>query len=140
MGSENKVLNFTEVSVHNNPKDCWLIINAKAYDVTKFLDDHPGGDEVLLEVSGQDATEEFEAAGHGSAARLMLDEYYVAEIDPTSTPVTKTTNPAIFTRNATPEPPPKDEEEDNKSSNFMIIKLILFLAVLGLAIGIRYYV
>ena len=27
----------------------------KVYDITNYLDDHPGGAEVLLDVSGQDA-------------------------------------------------------------------------------------
>lgn len=27
--TENKILSFADVSVHNNPKDCWVIINAK---------------------------------------------------------------------------------------------------------------
>lgn len=30
MGVDNKVLKtYDEVSLHNNPKDCWVIINAK---------------------------------------------------------------------------------------------------------------
>ncbi|KAJ6370242.1 hypothetical protein OIU76_028507, partial [Salix suchowensis] len=29
MGGDSKVFTFEEVSVHNNHKDCWLIINGK---------------------------------------------------------------------------------------------------------------
>ncbi|KAJ0638739.1 putative cytochrome b5-like heme/steroid binding domain, cytochrome b5, heme-binding protein [Helianthus annuus] len=81
-----KVFDSADVTRHNNSQDCWVIINARTtfiqvYDVTKFLNDHPGGDKVLLDVAGKDASEEFEEAGHGSAARLMLDEYYVGEAD-----------------------------------------------------------
>lgn len=32
----------------------------KVYDVTKYLDDHPGGAEVIMDVAGQDADEFFE--------------------------------------------------------------------------------
>ncbi|XP_070048224.1 cytochrome b5, seed isoform-like [Nicotiana tomentosiformis] len=93
MGANKNVLKtYREVSLHNSPDDCWVIINAKAYNVTNFLNDHPGGDEVLLAAAGKDASEEFEEAGHGSAARLMLDEFYVGEIDPsTKTTVSTTT-------------------------------------------------
>ncbi|KAM0044970.1 putative cytochrome b5-like heme/steroid binding domain-containing protein [Helianthus debilis subsp. tardiflorus] len=74
-----KVFDSDDVTRHNNSQDCWVIINARVYDVTKLLNDHPGGDKALLDVAGKDASEEFEEAGHGSAARLMLDEYYVGE-------------------------------------------------------------
>nr|GMD79074.1 probable pectinesterase 29 [Ipomoea batatas] len=80
MGADEKTLvSCNEVSLHNTPKDCWVIINAKAYNVTNFLNEHPGGEDVLLAAAGKDASEEFEDAGHGSAARLMLDEFYVGE-------------------------------------------------------------
>jgi hypothetical protein len=32
----------------------------KVYDVSKFLDEHPGGDQIMLDVAGKDVTSEFE--------------------------------------------------------------------------------
>ena len=54
------------------------------YDVTKYLDDHPGGAEVMLDVAGQDADEFFEDIGHSNDARKELTKYYIGEykIDP----------------------------------------------------------
>ena len=39
-----------EVSAHNTNKDCWLVIHGNVCDITSFLEDHPGGDEILLQV------------------------------------------------------------------------------------------
>ncbi|KAL0286129.1 UNVERIFIED_CONTAM: cytochrome [Sesamum calycinum] len=64
-------------------------LQLQVYNVTNYLNDHPGGDEVLLAAAGKDASEEFEDVGHGSAARLMLDEFYVGEIDPSINLTTK---------------------------------------------------
>jgi hypothetical protein len=41
-----------QVATHANKKDCWMAINGKVYDVTKFLEDHPGGPDIMLEHAG----------------------------------------------------------------------------------------
>lgn len=37
-----------EVSQHSSEGDCWLVIRGKVYDVTKYVDLHPGGDIILV--------------------------------------------------------------------------------------------
>ena len=39
---------WSEVSKHDKEDDCWIVINKKVYDVTKFVDEHPGGDILLV--------------------------------------------------------------------------------------------
>ncbi|GAA5849943.1 hypothetical protein JCM9279_002469 [Rhodotorula babjevae] len=56
-----------------------MLIHGKVYAITKFLDEHPGGDEVLFGEAGRDATEAFEDVGHSDEAREILDKYYVGE-------------------------------------------------------------
>uniref|UniRef100_A0A2K5NS84 Cytochrome b5 type B n=1 Tax=Cercocebus atys TaxID=9531 RepID=A0A2K5NS84_CERAT len=67
-------------------KELWLVIHGRVYDVTRFLNDgwgeHPGGEEVLLEQAGVDASESFEDVGHSSDAREMLKQYYIGDIHP----------------------------------------------------------
>lgn len=86
MSEENKELkefNTEDVSKHTSEDDCWMIIGnevnggAKVYDVTHYLDDHPGGAEVMLDVSGQNANEFFEDIGHSQEARNELKKYLV---------------------------------------------------------------
>jgi len=83
MASEVKVLRLEEVKQHNigrgADKSVWTIIHDKVYDVTKFLDEHPGGEEILIENAGVDSTENFEDVGHSSDAREMLEEYYIGK-------------------------------------------------------------
>ena len=50
---------WSEVAKHDTPDDCWVVIHGKVYDVTKFLDRHPGGYEILSGAGG-DMTEIFE--------------------------------------------------------------------------------
>lgn len=46
------VVTLADLSTHNTEKDCWMAINGKVYDVTKFLDEHPGGFDIMMESAG----------------------------------------------------------------------------------------
>ncbi|XP_010264100.1 PREDICTED: cytochrome b5 [Nelumbo nucifera] len=130
MGADGKVYTLEEVSQHRSSKDCWLIIGGKVYDLTKFMEDHPGGDEVLLSATGKDATDDFEDVGHSSSARAMMDEFYIGEIDASTIP-----------KKVKYAPPKQPHYNQDKTTEF-IIKLLQFLvplAILGLAVGIRFY-
>lgn len=49
-----------DVSGHNSPeKGLYIIIDNGVYDVTKFLDEHPGGPKILKRVGGKDASKQF---------------------------------------------------------------------------------
>ncbi|XP_045132267.1 cytochrome b5-like isoform X3 [Portunus trituberculatus] len=75
-----KVFTLEEIAKHKTPDSCWFIIHDKVYDVSKFLDEHPGGEEVLLEQAGQNVTENFEDVGHSTDAREMMMEYCIGEL------------------------------------------------------------
>ncbi|KAJ4290962.1 hypothetical protein N0V90_010158 [Kalmusia sp. IMI 367209] len=47
------------VASHNSPDDLWCIIDHKVYDLSDFVDAHPGGSVVLEQVGGTDATTAF---------------------------------------------------------------------------------
>ncbi|RWS04649.1 Cytochrome b5-like protein [Dinothrombium tinctorium] len=70
-----------EVSKHNDKKSIYIIVHDQVYDVSKFLEEHPGGEEVLLEQAGKDATEAFEDVGHSSDARELMKQYLVGELE-----------------------------------------------------------
>jgi cytochrome b involved in lipid metabolism len=84
-----KTLTLAEVASHDREEDCYLIIGnertggAKVYDVTKYLDEHPGGDAVLLELAGKYADDMFEDIGHSMNARQQLKEFLVGTLDAT---------------------------------------------------------
>ncbi|XAR61947.1 Flavonoid 3',5'-hydroxylase [Bertholletia excelsa] len=72
-----KIFTLSDVAKHKSKKDCWFIINGRVLDVTKFLEEHPGGEEVLIESAGKDATKDFNDIGHSKAAKNMLLKYQV---------------------------------------------------------------
>jgi cytochrome b involved in lipid metabolism len=52
----------------------------KVYDVTPFMDDHPGGGEIMLSAAGKDGTQDFEDVGHSPHARELLKKYYLVRV------------------------------------------------------------
>ncbi|KZF21129.1 putative cytochrome b5 [Xylona heveae TC161] len=88
---------YSDVAEHNTKQDLYMVIHDKVYDVAKFVDEHPGGEEVLFDVGGQDATEAFEDVGHSDEAREILDGLLVGTLkrqpgDPSpKTPAPQTT-------------------------------------------------
>lgn len=74
-----------EVSKHNIPQDCWIIVAKKVYDVTQFLDLHPGGADKIIPYCGSDATEAFRTQGgegsHSNEAKEKLETYYLGNYE-----------------------------------------------------------
>ncbi|KAF2205769.1 NADH-cytochrome b-5 reductase [Delitschia confertaspora ATCC 74209] len=69
-----------EVKKHTKKDDIWIVVHNKVYDITKYLEDHPGGIPILLEVGGADATEAFEEIGHSDEAREALNAFYIGDV------------------------------------------------------------
>lgn len=49
-----------ELSQHASRQSCWIAIHGTAWDVTTFIDKHPGGASLILSQSGKDATSAYE--------------------------------------------------------------------------------
>ncbi|ELR12116.1 cytochrome b5 family protein [Acanthamoeba castellanii str. Neff] len=74
-----KKYSAADVAKHNKMEDLWTIYKGKVYDITSFVDEHPGGD-VLLQGAGIDSTELFDDVGHSDEATGMLKQYYIGEL------------------------------------------------------------
>nr|XP_058905993.1 cytochrome b5-like [Kogia breviceps] len=77
-----KYYTVEEIQKHNYSKSTWLMLHYKAYNLTKFLEEHPGGEEVLREQVGGDAAENFEDVGHSIDARELSKTFIIGELHP----------------------------------------------------------
>ncbi|MFA6081540.1 MAG: cytochrome b5-like heme/steroid binding domain-containing protein [Patescibacteria group bacterium] len=60
-------LTTAEVSKHSTSTDCWFIINNSVYQVTEYLNAHPGGASIMIPYCGTDATVAYDTKdGRGS--------------------------------------------------------------------------
>ena len=68
-----------EVAQHATKDDCWLIIDGKVYDVTSYIDQHPGEDAILNDAGG-DASEGFHGEQHPDSVHEMIPQFYVGDL------------------------------------------------------------
>ncbi|KAL4557212.1 hypothetical protein LXL04_035385 [Taraxacum kok-saghyz] len=129
MAPDQKTFVFGEVAKHNKTLDCWLIISGKVFDVTPFMEDHPGGSEVLLAATGKDATNDFEDVGHSEEARDLMDKYCIGKIDKSTVPAKRK---YVLSEN----------QNYNSSKSGFIVKMLQFFIpfmILGLGFAVRAY-
>ncbi|KAJ3513976.1 hypothetical protein NLJ89_g2631 [Agrocybe chaxingu] len=71
------------VAEHADRDSCWIIVHSKVYDVTEFLDEHPGGSKIILKYAGKDATEAYEPIHPPNAILDNLPiEKHIGSVDP----------------------------------------------------------
>jgi L-lactate dehydrogenase (cytochrome) len=54
------VVEGAELAKHNSRQSCWIAIHGEVWDATDFLEQHPGGANLILKLAGKDASDEYE--------------------------------------------------------------------------------
>ena len=54
-----KTYTMEEISKHNSKESCWTVIRGEVYDLTNWIDKHPGGADKILKICGKDGTDLF---------------------------------------------------------------------------------
>ncbi|CAL8574429.1 fatty acid alpha-hydroxylase [Xanthoria parietina] len=100
--------NFTSSEVHasNTSNRCWVTIGSKVYNVTGFVDAHPGGGELILQYGGQDVGDIMQdeiSHLHSESAYDILDENLIGYV--ASDPVLNAAVNSDRPQNILPLPP-----------------------------------
>ena len=97
-------LTASVVATHKTQSNCWIIVSGKVYNVTAYINFHPGGASVIIGQCGKDATIAFNTKGgggtHSTSAKNLLAGYLVGTlgstvVPPTTPPVVDTTLPVV---------------------------------------------
>ncbi|KAK0612847.1 fatty acid hydroxylase [Bombardia bombarda] len=74
---------LAQVGSHNSKKSCYVTLGRNVYDVTDFVDSHPGGADLVLEYAGKDIADilkDESSHPHSEAAYEVLDDSLVGFI------------------------------------------------------------
>uniref|UniRef100_T1PCC2 Cytochrome b5-like protein n=1 Tax=Musca domestica TaxID=7370 RepID=T1PCC2_MUSDO len=88
-------ISLDAVAHHDDYSDCWVVIYDRVYDVTTFLQDHPGGADVIMDYAGRDATLAFHGTGHSRDAIEQMRDYLIGEL-PQNERIFRATNSQVL--------------------------------------------
>lgn len=74
-----------DIASQKTLNSCYVTVGTKVYDVTPFLEDHPGGKDLILEHGGKDVMEIMDnpiSHRHSDSAYDMLEEHLIGFIEP----------------------------------------------------------
>jgi L-lactate dehydrogenase (cytochrome) len=80
------LISFDEVQKHNTRSDCWVVIDGKVYDVSEFIDMHPGGAAIIAKNAGKDVTKIFKPVHPPDALELLDESKHLGRVDPATMP------------------------------------------------------
>jgi len=67
---------LAQVKANNSAKSCWAVVDDYVYDLTKWINSHPGGAGAIVSLCGTDATASFKAQHQNQAKpAVRLDSY-----------------------------------------------------------------
>ncbi len=67
---------MAQVKANNSAKSCWAVVDNYVYDLTKWINSHPGGAGAIVSLCGTDATASFKAQHQNQAKpAVRLDSY-----------------------------------------------------------------
>ncbi|CAE8601960.1 unnamed protein product [Polarella glacialis] len=84
VASTRKMYTMAEVEKHNTEQDAWMVVHNLVLHLPKeFLDEHPGGPDVVTCMAGKEATADFEDIGHSDSARTWASKHIIGYLEGT---------------------------------------------------------
>ncbi|KAJ3830932.1 cytochrome b5-like heme/steroid binding domain-containing protein, partial [Lentinula raphanica] len=83
MSKRIKIYDASELPAHASLSTCWISYKGRVYDISGFLRDHPGGEDVILKYAGQDVErvmKDKDEHEHSDSAYDMLEEYVIGRL------------------------------------------------------------
>ncbi|NXE51981.1 NB5R4 reductase, partial [Casuarius casuarius] len=81
-GLKGRLIEVTEdeLAKHNKKEDCWICIRGLVYNVTPYMEYHPGGEDELMKAAGTDGTDLFDQVHRWVNYESMLKECLVGRM------------------------------------------------------------
>eukprot|EP00029_Vermamoeba_vermiformis_P014063 TRINITY_DN908_c0_g1_i1.p1 TRINITY_DN908_c0_g1~~TRINITY_DN908_c0_g1_i1.p1 ORF type:complete len:131 (-),score=48.75 TRINITY_DN908_c0_g1_i1:118-510(-) len=118
-----KTYTWEEVAQHKTKADCWVVFEGKVLNISDFLSEHPGGEEVIMDHAGKDITQPFEDIGHSENAKELTEKYIIGKVDGPA-PSLKKANPNSALNNPA-KPVTKPAQQGGSSTTILLLAIVV---------------
>jgi cytochrome b involved in lipid metabolism len=73
-----KYYSYLEVVKHNKEDSCWILVGRKIYDVTEFLNLHPGSKQAILKYAGYNVKNSY--IFHSKKAKKIWKKFFIGKL------------------------------------------------------------
>uniref|UniRef100_A0A0C9R078 Cyb5r4_1 protein n=1 Tax=Fopius arisanus TaxID=64838 RepID=A0A0C9R078_9HYME len=80
VGGVSQAVTLAELAKHNQRNDAWISIRGIVFNVTRYMDFHPGGIPELMKGVGKDATKIFEDIVHSRCTRGLITRVFCRSV------------------------------------------------------------
>jgi cytochrome b involved in lipid metabolism len=72
---------MAEVKKHASASSCWSVVDGEVFDLTKWINRHPGGAQRIVDMCGQDGSAAYHGQ-HGNSGRAsqILNGYSLGKL------------------------------------------------------------
>ncbi|KAJ2970301.1 hypothetical protein NQ176_g8255 [Zarea fungicola] len=123
-----------EIAQHNTATNAWFIIHGDVYDITKYIADHPGGIDVMVEAAGTNASDVFDDAGHSEDVLEIMTKYKIGTVKGSQKQKPKSKPMTLVKLSAS-----EDAKKQVASSKGHTASKIVNLSLFAVAVGGTYY-
>ncbi|XP_067906031.1 fatty acid 2-hydroxylase [Heterodontus francisci] len=80
---EKRYFSIAEVQKHTTVDSCWIIHDRRVYDVSTFIQRHPGGEQMIVQRAGRDVSRDMAGPPHRHSpnAQRWLQQYYIGDLE-----------------------------------------------------------
>jgi 4-hydroxysphinganine ceramide fatty acyl 2-hydroxylase len=78
-----RIFSLEDLVLQRKQGQCWIVRKGRVYNVTEFVNDHPGGDDLITQFAGMDIANAMEDENehlHSESAYAILEEYLVGKL------------------------------------------------------------
>ncbi|XP_071955198.1 cytochrome b5 reductase 4-like [Antedon mediterranea] len=116
-GNQMPVVTMEELAKHNKRDDAWTVLRGRVYNITPYMEYHPGGADELLKAAGIDGTDLFNNIHQWVNFESMLSKCYIGSLKNSFSVPTKAppnSKPKVLTSSSSEPKQPEIEKYEGK--------------------------